>query len=54
MVMGDFNARVGCGVRGHAGSGVRGCHGQFVNGEALLSWCVQNGLVVMKLCFRRR
>ena len=46
--MGDFNARVGCGVRGDPWNGVCGCHGVgYVNnnGEALLSWCAQNGLV---------
>ena len=44
VVVGHFNAHVGCGVRGDARSGVRGCHGVGCineNGEALLSWCGQ-------------
>ncbi len=48
--MGDFNARVGCG-------GVRGCHGVGRvndNGEALLSWCGQNGLTVMNTMFQKK
>ena len=51
LIVGDFNARVGCGERGDSWAGVHGCHVND-NGEALLSWCAQNGLAVMS--FRRR
>ena len=54
LVMGDFNARVGC---GDPWDGVRGCHGVGHindNGEALLSWCAQNSLIVMNTMFQKK
>ena len=57
LIVGDFNAKVGCGERGDSWAGVRGCHGLGrVNdsGEALLSWCAQNGLAVMNTMFQKK
>ena len=57
LIVGDFNAWVGCGERGDSWAGVRGCHGVGRvndNGEALSSWCAQNGLAVMHTMFQKR
>ncbi len=57
MIVGDFNARVGCGVKDDSWSGVRGSHGvgrMNGNGEGLLSWCAQNSLAVMNTMFPKK
>ena len=57
LIVGDFNARVGGGKRGDSWVGVRGCYGVGSindNGEALLSWCAQNGLAVMNTMFQAK
>ena len=59
IIVGDFNARVGSGVRGedNVWNGVRGCHGvgrMNESGEALLSWCALNGLVVMNTMYEKK
>ena len=59
MIVGDFNARVGSGVRGEddVWNGMRGCHGvgrMNESGEALLSWCALNGLVVMNTMYEKK
>ena len=58
LIMGDFNARVGSGqVGGDEWDGVRGRHGVGLmngSGEALLSWCSLNGLVVMNTMFEKK
>lgn len=57
VVVGDFNARVGCGARGDLCVGVCGLHGvgqMNENGEALLFWCAQNGLGVMNTMFQKK
>ena len=59
IIVGDFNARVGSGVRGedNVWNGVRGCHGvgrMNESGEALLSWCALNGLVVMNSMYEKK
>jgi hypothetical protein len=59
MIVGDFNARVGSGVRGEDDewNSVRGCHGVGrinESGEALLSWCASNGLVVMNTVYEKK
>ena len=57
LVIGDFNAKVGCGARGDLWDGVRGQHGVGQvneNGEALLSWCAQNGLAVIYTMLQKK
>ncbi len=57
LIVGDFNARVGCGARGNSWDGVRGQYGVGhlnENGEVLLSWCAQNGLAVMNTMFQKK
>ena len=56
MIVGDFNARVGSSERQEEDmwNDVRGCHGVGrinESGEALLSWCALNSLVVMNTTF---
>ena len=57
MIVGDFNARVGSSERQEEEdmwNDVRGCHGVGrinESGEALLSWCALNSLVVMNTTF---
>ena len=57
VILGDFNARVGCGSLGDEWSDVRGRHGiGKINGsgEALLSWCALNNLVVLNTVFQKK
>ena len=58
LVMGDFNARVGCGDdTDPSWLGVRGMFGVGrlnENGEHLLSFCALNGLCVMNTMFAKR
>lgn len=56
MIVGDFNARMGSGVRGedNVWDGMQGGNGTGrVNesSEALLSWCALNGPVVVRRTF---
>ena len=60
MLLGDFNARVGSGERvgnNPSWNGVRGCHGvgkMNENGEALLTFCALNELVIMNTTFEKK
>ena len=57
LIMGDLNARVGAEDDGGAWDGVCGRHGvgcRNESGEALLSWCALNGLVVMNTMFEKK
>ena len=57
LIMGDQNARVGAEDDGGAWDGVCGRHGvgrRNESGEALLSWCALNGLVVMNTMFEKK
>jgi len=58
LVMGDFNARVGCGeVMGSSCLKVRGMFGVGIlneNGEHLLSFCALNKLCVMNTMFAKK
>ena len=58
LVVGDFNARVGSGqMGGDEWDGVRERHGvglMNTSGEALLAWCLLNGLVVMNTVFEKK
>lgn len=58
LIVGDFNTRVGSGkVGGDEWEGVRGKHGVGLmneDGEALLSWCSLNGLVVLNTVFEKK
>ncbi len=57
ILVGDFNARVGSGVRGDLWDGVRGCHGYgSVNpaGVELLSFAAINNLSIVNTWFPKR
>ena len=58
LIVGDFNARVGSGeVGGDQWDGVHGKNGVGAmneSGEALLSWCSLNGLVVLNTVFEKK
>ena len=60
MIVGDFNARVGSSERQEEEdkwNDVLGCHGVGrinESGEALLSWCALNSLVVMNTTFEKK
>ena len=55
LTLGDSNARVGSGEKDDVWNGVHGKHGvgrMNASGEALLSWCALNGLVILNTsCF---
>ena len=59
LLLGDFNARVGRGKRQTSGSnwnGVQGCYGvgrMTESGEAFLSFCALNELVIMNTTFAK-
>ena len=57
ILVGDFNARVGSGVRGNLWDGVRGCHGfgsPNSAGVKLLSFAAVNDLSLANTCFPKR